>query len=204
MIKNILFALLVTLGTSSVINAATLTFNPSSTKTEVTGITGVSVDGKTYWASFVKESFVDGKYVIGSYEDFYDSSPFEAPLAEKLNDALQTKLVAYHNLSNLYLDQFDIAGCAASQTCIIMTPTTSTNTSSFRAYVNQVSVNSLGSYAALDHINRPINLDFYAGKTFAVWKEGNAPSAVPVPAAAFMFAPALLGLLGLRRRKRAA
>ena len=33
---------------------------------------------------------------------------------------------------------------------------------------------------------------------------GAAVSAVPIPAAAFMFAPALLGFLGLRRRKLAA
>ena len=40
---------------------------------------------------------------------------------------------------------------------------------------------------------------FISGESFTTV----APSAVPVPAAAFMFAPALLGFLGLRRKNRA-
>jgi hypothetical protein len=50
----------------------------------------------------------------------------------------------------------------------------------------------------LNHIQ---NRDF-ANVTFLDWTQSSV-STVPVPAALFMFAPALLGFLGLRRKTRA-
>lgn len=55
---------------------------------------------------------------------------------------------------------------------------------------------SLFTYAALTH-----SFDFVQ-TGFASYAQYQTPSAVPIPAAAFLFAPVLLGLLSLRRRAK--
>lgn len=51
-------------------------------------------------------------------------------------------------------------------------------------------------------INSDGSTPFSVTNTFVQWSHSVAPSAVPIPAAAFLFAPALLGFIGLRRKFR--
>ena len=64
---------------------------------------------------------------------------------------------------------------------------------------NKYSFSGLGTFAGLTFRN---NNDS-AGLRFMDFSYTSAPSAVPVPAAFFLFGPALLGFLGLRRKNRA-
>lgn len=74
---------------------------------------------------------------------------------------------------------------------------------------------SLSLSAAININTATVEMDFLNTGTFGIsgaafnstsgsglFLTGTAPSAVPIPAAAFMFAPAILGFLGLRRKTK--
>lgn len=87
------------------------------------------------------------------------------------------------------------AGCTDLAECIMQTP--------FADPSNGLMAASYYNWIVFQHtIFNPIFINT-ANSTFAAWTASPALSPVPIPAALFMFAPALLGFLGFRRKMQA-
>ena len=187
MLKKLVISLLVTLGMSSALNAATLTFNSTGSIPVVTGITGVTIGAKTYEAAFQNGTYIS----LGLTID---------PNAGLLNAALAETLNNYIGGTRIYGTAYSVRGCSDPSWCNIMTPEGPSATSDFSA----IGVTLNGITTAEFHNPFPFDFDFTQINllTYAKWNEVSV-SPVPVPAAAFMFAPALLGFLGFRRKLRA-
>lgn len=185
MFRNLMLAIIIALGLSTVTSAATLTIDTTGNKPMVTGITGVSHGGKTYDAVFNHGSF--------------DSLALAyLPIAPQLNRALFEAFTAYESVSNHYLNDYNVQGCTSLR-CILRTPYYNNSLSNTRVTSSIVVLDNLKLPELVLYDSRWRMMDLH----YAVWTEVNV-SPVPVPAAVFMFAPALLGFLGLRRRQRAA
>jgi len=193
MLKKLVISLLVTLGMSTALNAATLTFNTTGSIPEVTGITGVTIGATTYEASFHTGSYNS----LGLTID---------PNAVLLNAALAVTFYDYIGGTRFYGTDYDVSGCSGSDSgsvtpfCSIMTPTSLSSTlDTFNAIGITLTEDDSPSTFQI-----PLSFDIPIVNllTYAKWNEVSV-SPVPVPAAVFMFAPALLGFLGFRRKLRA-
>ena len=194
MLKKLVILLLVTFGMSASLNAATLTFDPLNS-TVVTGITGVVVDGVTYEAEFK----------TGTYESIGFSLNTNAV---QLRNELQLAFWYYYlykGSTNDYKVDFTINGCSRTDRCLITTPDNNGVSGDPNRYLAQYLAITAGSATTFSGYGSYTSIfgEFLLSRTsvLADWKV--SPSAVPIPAAAFMFAPALLGFLGLRRKMRA-
>jgi len=91
-------------------------------------------------------------------------------------------------------------GCLDSRLCAMVTPTYISGNSIFYDGV----YNRYAPYDGIDSMTQQSSL-WLPGepyKTFSTWQPSVPLGAVPIPAALFMFAPALLGFMGFRRRAK--
>ena len=172
--------------------AATFTYGVGG----LTGVNGVQALGETWNATFQAGSFDD-------VDSIYGLSPFLYTEDDSL--ALSVALAADMSILNGSLNPEDVNGCTAlSGPCIIVTPHTFFTAVSDP--VPDVWIQGL-SVEISQSMTVSLTPDLFTGwrdfdfpnTTYAVWEV----SAVPVPAAVWLFASGLLGLIGVARRKKA-
>ena len=189
---------------SASVNAATLVWNADNT--QVTGISGIEVDGYgAYDATF-----------SNTWPGHIYSQDFAVSASTALL-GLFTPSGALHQSSLDFLPD-TAEGCTTSSTsanpsgsCLFLTPWLEVNPADiFNSdddiyYLTAAVLNDWESYQHLGELDyltssaAKIQLTF-PDRTNVTWTE---LSAVPIPAAVFMFAPALLGFLGFCRKQRA-
>jgi hypothetical protein len=157
---------------------------------QMVGITGIEVSGYGTWDVSLNNFFV-GTVPI------YDKA-----FAQLASDAL---LVLYTGGGLFQGTESDFKseknkGCEFAGGCLFVTLYEKLNFDWYRMafFQNKHEVYDSIDLIGLNHIQ---NRDF-ANVTFLDWTQSSV-STVPVPAALFMFAPALLGFLGFRRKVRA-
>ena len=95
--------------------------------------------------------------------------------------------------SNINIDSFG-QGYWGNGTAINVTPTGFTGSGEFHGIISLI-----GNFKSISFTHTSEN---WHGFTVGVAGLARPPGQVPIPAAAFMFAPALLGFMGLRRRAK--
>ena len=158
----------------------------------IVGISGVSISGGLWNARFID----DGPSVNPTVYDF----DFSNNATNALFDLLASELDG-QNIDTLFNPTNGnsigpIFGCPSRSEC-------------FMATINTVFSNDLiagrtvQNFAATTaDLNNSASFDTTVNFTNATFIEWTEVAQVPIPAAAFMFAPALLGFLGLRRRAK--
>lgn len=176
-------------------NAATLVISGG----QLMGATGVDVSGALYDVSFVDGSCAG---LFGGCDDYFDFA-FTAQGQATLASVALWQSVFVNNASG----EFDSVpqltnGCTDATYCSVYTPF-------LRWASDEVKVVAFANFResedGSDAVFLPSNLlrTFDAGANervvYAVWQ----PSPVPLPAAAWLFGSAILGLVGVARRKQA-
>lgn len=135
-------------------------------------------------------------------EDIYSQAFVEATGAGVLNDftsggVAQGSVIDYQPELTL--------GCESTSLCYWHTAYGFFSSGDLKlgTFTNYNENSDLLDSTELNGLHRFIAEDGSTTRTFLSWAPSNNVSAVPVPAALFMFAPALLGFLGLRRKTRA-
>lgn len=158
---------------------------------QMVGITGIEVSGYGTWDVSLNNFF-------GGTVPIYDKA-----FAQLASDAL---LVLYTGGGLFQGTESDFKseknkGCEFAGGCLFVTLYEKIIGSDFYRqafFNNHREIYDSGDLIGLSHIrNRN-----YANVTFLDWTQSSV-SAVPIPAALFMFAPALLGFFGLRRKAQA-
>jgi len=164
-------------------NAATLEY----TGDQVTAVLGLDVDGVLYDAMFVDGSYNDmlAAYPSPEYETYYT------------NDFAGTAMTALYDFTDAGgfagLSPDDINGCTETVGCYLSTSVAQVSYYSYYMLFNTQGT-SLPRYS--DRFAAP-DVD-YTGITNVLWQ----PSAIPVPAAVWLFGSGLIGLIGVARRKK--
>ena len=171
--------------------AATFTYSGD----QLTGVNGVEVLGGTWGVTFHDGSFdaVDNLYGL--------STPFFTPAeSEALTNALAADMSALAGV----LDPEDVYGCSNfNVSCAIVTPYTFTTfggdlVDDMRVTGYAVTVTPTNSISGINTATATRDVD-YDSILYATWEV----SAVPIPAAVWLFGSGLLGLIGVARRKKA-
>lgn len=180
---------------------------------EIAGFGTYDVTFSGYWIEYFSDN-TTGKGALYTYD-------FALAASSSLFDLLDGGSL---DGSSLDLAPLGAVGCVSGGSCTMHTPWDYEQlaspysallhsqfvTNSYQAggdsdsWTNGFDYSAVGSagpaYAGNNYIPVTWNLD---SSLYLTWTEASAPSAVPIPAAAFMFAPALLGFLGFRRKLRA-
>lgn len=197
-IKATIVACTLALGTLSLnTQAATLQISNGI----LMGANGVTVNGKSYDVRFGDGIFGNN---ISSVFNTYDSAfaGMNALDLQVFQDSSQGNFDSAPSLTN---------GCSVSNVCAIHTIWMATNNSFFRSFTNWDKGNdNFGNGISEFTFDSAVG-DNGSWRTIATWyTQGSAPaintgvSAVPVPAAAWLFGSALAGFVGLSRRKQVA
>lgn len=171
--------------------AATLTYSGD----QLTGVNGVEALGGTWNVTFHDGSFdaVDNLYGLSTPFFTYEESDI-------LTNALATDMDV---MLGGILNPEDVNGCSnSSVTCSIVTPHTFTTFSGdllfdMRVTGDSVSVSPSKTITEATATTAKRDMDF-SHISYAVWEV----SAVPVPAAVWLFGSGLIGLIGVARRKK--
>lgn len=171
--------------------AATLTYSGD----QLTGVNGVEALGGAWDVTFHDGSFNDVDDIYGISTPFFTFAESEA---------LTIALAADMNALTSVLDPEDVNGCSAFNVlCAIVTPYTfitfEGDPTDYRVngFSVEVTPTNLINGGTTETTARR-DLDF-TNISYAVWEV----SAVPIPAAAWLFGSGLLGLVGVARRKKA-
>jgi len=173
--------------------AAMLTYSGD----QLTGVNGVEALGGTWDVTFHGDTFDNVDAVYGISQPFFTSAESEA-----LTIALAADMSA---VLGGVLDPEDVNGCSTfNVSCVIVTPYTfitfvddsaaDLRVKGFSVEVTPSSTITGGTTETT--AKRDIDFD---NISYAVWEV----SAVPVPAAVWLFGSGLIGLIGVARRKKA-
>jgi len=190
-IKLIAFA--IALGLSSNSMAATAVVD---TDGRLTGVSDINLGPSGFWDASFHNTWQENLY---STQFSYDAT---------------------HALHNFFLssppsDVTSVNGCERAYLCRMLTPYELSHNFGFTGeYMRMTGWNVITEVTALGNIeviSTPLilGLNFNLGAvgidndffTYTQWSPSNVGT-VPIPAAAFMFAPALLGFMGFRRRAK--
>ena len=161
--------------------AATVTYDGGG---QISGLSGLFTLGASW----------DVTFVGGSVNSIYASAGLAYPFNEA--DATAARINVLGALEALVPDANtnDFLGCVNETTCNIMTPYERASDGTVQATgVNWHWINPPALVTA-GNLNLDTDYDHY---TYMVWEA----TAVPVPAAVWLFGTGLLGLIGVARRK---
>lgn len=194
MLKTILVLLGLSLSFS--VNALTLITDAG----QLTGARNVVVNGIDFDVDFIDGTCVELFSGCDSNEDFF---------FQTFQPAIQASTALNHQV---FVGEYDdntaaIRGCEDAQRCDIYTPYISLNPSRF-AHIRAQQFSPGFDLVASNHATGSATFDFTLAPaaTYAIWSLSGAvpppppPPSVPVPAAFWLFAPAL-GFVVRRRRK---
>ena len=190
MLKHTLALVGLTLSLSA--NAATLLTNSSG---QLTGALDIDVDGALYDVSFVDGSCSDLFNGCNESSDFTFTTYNQASMA---TTALFAQVLIDTSSGDFDSSPQLTNGCSHYSRCDIHTPYRifeigETSRVSGRSAINFASAGDQLGTSSSD-VDGDLTSEILS--TYAVW----APSPVPVPAAAWLFGSALIGLVGFKRK----
>jgi len=183
MLKNILRISLIVVASLIMLPASAATLN--TVGGEVVGIDNVEIDG-----SFWNATFHGGSW-IGNSLSLYDIA-----FAESASQALQTLILSSTAEFVVWdANAQSTRGCSYNNACTLATPYEISLISSRVEFYSVELGNPYPSVLA-GHVTQTTS---YIHDTYVQWSQ---VSAVPMPATLWLFTPALIGLLGIRRKVR--
>ena len=199
MLKQNLFAIALLTSFISVSGAATLVVNGSG---QLTGATDVNVSGTSYDVNFYEGTFSD---VFGSASGLDAINSTEA---EAFSVALLAQVFVDGPQGSFDSNPMNTYGCIYDNLCWVFTPYNVVS-DTINVYMatndeQEAPVRTTGSGDTTREWTTTTVFDSaHTGPTGSkvLWADWSVSAEVPIPAAAWLFGSALIGLVGIKRKK---